>query len=193
VLQSVSGLALTRRHVRPGVDEALGGLGRPLTSGFMSPTRRNHGGFHRIGGSALRSHPLITVLSLSSKQSSDQSGRPDLNRRPLDPQYGVRRHPSSKRVFRAGVLFADMRLVQRVAWRVVPSWSPDRPSDPYSCIWPPPASEVSWPLPAVAKEDWDRLVTWDSADLPPCRSSRLLTAPRARNPAGRTIGEAAMP
>ena len=50
-----------------------------------------------------------------------------------------------------------------------------------------------WPLPAFAKEDWDRLVTWDGADLPLCGSCRLLTALRARNLVGQTIGEAAMP
>jgi hypothetical protein len=47
----------------------------------------------------------------------------------LDPPIRrVRSHPSSRRVFRAGVPFADLRFVQDVAWRVVPSWSLNRPA-----------------------------------------------------------------
>jgi hypothetical protein len=72
--------------VRPGGDDALGGLGRPLTSYVMSPTRRTTAGFIGTDGSALRSHQPLTVLFLRSELGSDQSGRPDLNRRPLDPQ-----------------------------------------------------------------------------------------------------------
>src|SRR5262249_32900649 len=71
-----------------GGDDTLGGLGRPLlTSGVMSYYTPHHGGFTELMGA--RCAPISRPqgsLFVRSKVGSDQSGRPDLNRRPLDPQ-----------------------------------------------------------------------------------------------------------
>jgi hypothetical protein len=68
------------------------------------------------------------------KCSKNPSGRPDLNRRPLDPQDGgVGVFAAQKRSAWRGTMGSDLRVVTSHACRVVPRWSPNefgRPSVP---------------------------------------------------------------
>jgi hypothetical protein len=70
----------------------------PITRGVMALTTPHHSRFHRTDGRTLRSHQPLTVLSLCSRSGSDQSGRPDLNRRPLDPQECIHEAAASVNV-----------------------------------------------------------------------------------------------
>ena len=62
------------------------------------------------------------IISIDHKQQVTTASLGAVN--PLTPGRGVRSYRSSERFLRAGAVFADVRFVQRVAWRVVPRWSP---------------------------------------------------------------------
>jgi hypothetical protein len=103
--------AATRLLARPQL------TGDPLTTGQEAPERASSVDLgpqvHQKADSGFRISPLTCV------------GTPDLNRRPLDPQDGGSQVIAAQGVFfRVCTLFADVRFVQRVAWRVVPKWSP---------------------------------------------------------------------
>jgi hypothetical protein len=75
---------------------------------------------HKQNGSPFGSHEVLS----EPIQASDQSGRPDLNRRPLDPRTG-QYAPSQLRGFSLpDTTGGHLRVVLSHGYRVVPVWSP---------------------------------------------------------------------
>jgi hypothetical protein len=93
----------------------------------MSPKRRITADFIELMGALRAPINRPTVLFMRSKLGSDQPGRPDLNRRPLDPQdKGFRRFRSSVAFRLLDTTDGHLRVVWSYVCRVVPKWSPEK-------------------------------------------------------------------